>query len=565
MRRTAALLWKEWRDHRALVFLFALLAPFAVWATQAAWIEDPADPMIGSVILPAIAVLFAAVLTAEALCADFASGAADALGRLPVSPRTLFGTKLAFVALVFPALLVWITFGEHLRRIAFGHDVELLWGEVLLSRFIWLIGATATMAVAACASLLRRGFPAVLAGSLMVLGSLVLVSRANDGAGPTWVQAALETWGLGLVLGTASVAFLCTAVGAYSPWTKARDARRIATGALCFCIVGLPAFATGLVRYRSDTSLQPGDPVTVQRSAPSPDGRYVALQVGRSAPWPGATLEAVWLLHVKTHEIRVLPGMQLCMPVWHAMDSTWSRAGELVCIDKGDEPCIAWIEPTTGTVVRTRELVDWPKFLDDVYSPAWCEIETGERAEDGAREYSLHWPKTGQHRTVHSWRRPHPTRRSGEAFYLDDRDLMRCTPEGTVERVLSGGEFRPVVAPDGSLALFRDEDRLWHVVETRTGTDVLDPGDWGLFGWTSRGRSAGVFQNRSKEGEFAIVGELGVRNLVIPGDRLYELNPTPDGGFVAHREWREGDDRDYRIERLDASGRVLEVLYENPR
>src|SRR5262245_9281890 len=107
MTRTSALLWKEWRDHRAALAVFAALVPLVSWPVQK-WIFRFSEPVwTWQFLVPLCVAPCVAVVAADAFAMDLATQRMAGFASLPVPLRRNFSMRTLFLALVSIAIGVW--------------------------------------------------------------------------------------------------------------------------------------------------------------------------------------------------------------------------------------------------------------------------------------------------------------------------------------------------------------------------------------------------------------------------------------------------------------------------
>lgn len=563
----ARLIWKEWRDHRTLIIAWAVLGPVALWLLQVVLL-DTGDPLVGDVILPGMAGLFAAMIAAEVFCSDFSSGTSDFLARLPVEKRTLWLTKVSFVLVCAVLYFAWALGVEAARMTAFDVEANEMWSGMRYRNIVralavpYLVGGVATAAVILFSSLLRRGFAAVLAGLLMIFGFLAVLYRYNPGRGLLW-----DLWGADLVTFTLFCALMLGAYVSYSPWQRSRDLRRAGFAALGFGVIAMPAFAAAAADYHERAGLTPDHAVRIQWFTPSPDGKYLGVQVYRDAPWRTESdarhVRTMWLIDLESKEVRIPEsGAELGMSIFGrgVVNSCWSTNGEILSRVGWSKSSWHWMDPNDATVTRP---FDDEGSRERSIQRRWLSVH-----RDASDSYIL--SRAGDEETIEvkSLKRPRPGFSEGVFLIVDESgDLVRCEWDGS-RRVLrpasEGWDGGRLYASFDRSAVFLRKGSEMHALDSETGETLVGLDSWELQGvlesYPTYGASIAILQIRGMN-RFALLDKGGVRKVSLPGDLIRVLQVLPGGGFIVLR----GDDGIQRLERLDEEGAVIDVYFDDAR
>jgi hypothetical protein len=227
------------------------------------------------------------------------------------------------------------------------------------------------------------------------------------------------------------------------------------------------AFAIAGFGDRATTSLvnghpkgRSGDLSPIYRAAPSPDGRWVAID--RLANAPGDS--RVTLVEVETGE---LARASLC---GECVGIAWSEEGLLRVRSTGDHQGVDWIDPRTGARVRTSPDRDWEAQGFSRHGDGWSKQETV-KTSDGIKQ-RFEWRERGLTASIPlgaqvRWSTtPTPgvvfhSRREGEQAVI-----LRTELDGAAER-----EIARVPTHAGWLA---SPDALRIAVSTPEGVRVVD-------------------------------------------------------------------------------------------
>lgn len=279
MNQLKALIHKEWRDQRALILgafvaccAFLLLARLLSGA-RFDWV------LRSRLVLPACLGLFAVILAIEVVTRDVQSGGESLLLRLPVRRGMVWLAKTLFVTLASVGFFVALAAVEIAVR-ACEHRARFDLDE-LVQPLAWLLIAAAAASCSAAACVLRRSLPAAFVGIAWIASVPLIAWALPDGRARAWLDVLLCSW----TPATLSV-LLCGAflLGSFFAHRVRRSdvlgLRRASAVALGAALVLVPAVASTAPSALKACDIVPfGSRVEIAWVAPSPDGRYLALQV----------------------------------------------------------------------------------------------------------------------------------------------------------------------------------------------------------------------------------------------------------------------------------------------
>lgn len=464
MSKLRILLYKEWRDQRALV-IGALLVCVLLIVSAKLLVGVRFDAEIRTrFVLPACYGVFAVLLATESIAREVHSGVERTLLRLPVSRELVWLAKALFVVLGSALGLLVLGLLEIVLRLAERAPALVVIEPLVLP----VIAAVATASfVAAC--VLRRSLPAAFLGLLLV-GLVPLTAYALPPLRLTeWVDLILCSWtpaGLS-ILGVP--AFLLGSLFAFR--VRRADAlglRRAARACAGAAIVLVPAFA-GTAR----SSAWAFDIVPFSRTAeicstsPSPDGRFLAVQAEQewdpSSEWTPAPRPQHGFSRRMRWEVWIL---DRTTGRWSEIDGrfrmffgpgTWDARGRLLTLStdgafgRGDFS-LEHIDPASGAIANSRVLA-----LDEVLASwYWRDTTRDERV--------LTWKAKGLGVRVPKSALLVPSPQPGIVFHEQDGFLVRheLDPDCTTRLAALGrpNEFRVLApSPDGSLLfLYESQD-----------------------------------------------------------------------------------------------------------
>ena len=83
VKQLRTLIWREWRDARALIAASLLIVPIASWAVHHVFFTYTESTMIAEIIVPALLALFGATLASDLVAGDVAAGRMKTMALLP--------------------------------------------------------------------------------------------------------------------------------------------------------------------------------------------------------------------------------------------------------------------------------------------------------------------------------------------------------------------------------------------------------------------------------------------------------------------------------------------------
>jgi hypothetical protein len=277
-----ALLYKEWRDHRALcigaLVVFVLFAALAKILASGSF--DPAQRT--GYVLPSCLGVFALILAIEVVVRDIHTGAESTLLRLPVSRAMGWSAKALFVTLASVGFLLLLVVSEVALRILERRSA--LEGLVdMVQPTQWCLIAAIAAACASCACVLRRSVVAAFLGV-----ALITACRCSRCVFPKAPRANgfSSSCATGRQPRSRHSRALPSLFGSFLAYRVRRaddfGLRRAAGAAIGAGIVLVPALA-GTAQHSGwafDIELF-SKTAHVMAIAPSPDARFLAVQVSQ--------------------------------------------------------------------------------------------------------------------------------------------------------------------------------------------------------------------------------------------------------------------------------------------
>jgi hypothetical protein len=506
VRGFVTLLRKEWCDLRAATWVFAavvLAGCLAVRWTLSAFSVKSADPNWQrwlDAFVPACVLLYAAMAAADTVGGETASGRIDQSVLLPVRPLTVWTAKAAMLFAAVTVFFAWTLLVQigvlwtidgrpHVERFfefaERGRPVP-----VLVAMFAALTLLVSTLRLRGLGAVIAAaGLAAVLAAGGAKYAALVGLDVAEF-AGRSFVQRLggdLSVLAIGL-----TVALLVASALAYSRGRVHLSIVRPAAlaAAVLVALVAAPAGVYAAVKLRVD----PASPyTTVQWVAPSPDGRHVAVWMGRSVGsghrWRG------FVVDVATGSLRDLPREQIRISPF-GTDATWDADGSLVVQDFTSSGVLRdWLDPDTLAVRRSRtmtfrELADEDRGASEEWrrTHAWMLIGTSTRPETAPETDP---PLVGRIQKsadarvavlVPTWIPPVMTYGTDRVVFAPEPAALavKTVPDGAPHVFLRSTkpfvrEDRGPVSADGTMVLVR-VDGVWRAVSVESGEAVDVPG-----------------------------------------------------------------------------------------
>jgi hypothetical protein len=344
-------LWREFRNHGILLAGAAAAAPPALAALHLLhWDFGSAAPVV-------MLALFAATLASDLIATEIATGRAQALALLPVSPGFIWRAKLLFLGITTAAFSLYLFACDRL--------LDALLGRASADQHIvasTLADAGMALALAWCAggvsfftaSLVPHSFGALFAGVFLASGVLwfdMELLRRLDWHGVTATPALLALWLVfeGALFYAASAVLFC--------WGRMRYGTRlrpIGTGLAAVAFVGVALSGTGASAAVSAAMSIPAEPKEILGMSPSPDGKWIAL-VSDGQAWGRPRSHYAWILDVDTGALRPVRDTH----VWIG-GNCWNPDGTVTALRDtpprvaGEQPkteCLR-IDPATGEILN---------------------------------------------------------------------------------------------------------------------------------------------------------------------------------------------------------------------
>lgn len=472
--------------------LVASLASAVVLGGVFAWFPGPnAVGEATAYAIGSLAALWTLYFAADSFASDGATGRLATLALLPVRARTLWSSRVAFVALA--------SVGQGLFALGFGLGLhaalgsELSWEACvagLRSMLPWLPSLAVIAAAAMVASLVVETALAAMIGSLLALGAIGLAAapavRALALVGVDLAPTIPMACGIQVLL---AVAFL--ALGAHA---FVRGQRRLGSRTVRAWQAIWPVLATltlgGLAsaaEYSRRTAVELENPR--QRflvASASSDGRFAVLQAqfnltGNDDPPPSA-----WLLDLDSGERTLLArGSNVPTDRYTHRMLGWTAELPLRVLDLGllvvsERVEVIEVREERGCWTSTRRTADFAAEIRDTPSrsvPEWATIERIRR-RDGDDVTVVRWGERerrfeGQDAEVWPVRAIFPTPEPGVLLVVREGRLLRMEMQSGEEReLLSGVEGWLDPSPDGSAVLVRTHSNCI-VLDTRSCREIV--------------------------------------------------------------------------------------------
>jgi hypothetical protein len=570
MTRTGALVWKEWRDHRAAAFVFAALVPLVSWPVQR-WVFKFAEPeWTWKWMVPLCVGLAVAVIASDAFAMDLATSRMNSFVALPVTLRRHFGARVTFLAFVAAAMAVWAAAANLAIVECWGQAgaVALHLAKFESAKTGLLMTAAGAAAVLVLSSLGIGGFRAVFGGAtLAAVASFATTYAAGRLVPVSAYEPYVEFRPQVEWMVAAAVLFVAAYVGFVGGRANAASRERgvVLASVVLVAAFGVPAAGATWKAYRG-WLIDPDDPeLYINGANASPDGRYVAIFASK---YGGSGAHRSWIARVDGGPLIDWPRRNEGLGGWTDDGLVWS-----VAYDRPLKPS-SWgrlVRPETGETVSSVSQADLETRLTGGLSsdgPRWAQW-LRRRYEPTNRHdvstWTLRSKDGGPERVVEARSCPTPTRTVGTALI--------ATPANRLALVdLAGGDPR-VVAEDvvsigGASAC--SPDGRYVIVGTSKGDAVIDSADWSVaFGpvkshvsWCGRtGERSVVCVVDAKSYADVRLVDVKTRREIVPELRYYYLDSVcgsvqalPDGRFVAHASWN-------RIVLLDADGKFIRRLF----
>jgi hypothetical protein len=575
-------LWKEWRDHRVTMAVFAAIVPLVSWPVQRYIFKFAEPEWTWRWTLPICVGLVVAVVAADLFAADLATERMTAFVALPVALRRHFTVRTAFLAAVAVLFTAW-TIGTNVAIVS-------AWGKpgaaaALLASADFAIddvvrGAGIVAAVVLLSALGVGGFRAAIGGCVLALIAYAASMFAAEsffpvppGWLPGWYRSNhWELWatvpGAAVMVIAAAVAY-CASRGLFS--LRRRGAIWAAT--ILVLAFGAPAAGAAWKTWRA-WMISPYDPgFSLMTSSVSPDGRFVGV-VGTNGAAGGCRS---WIVPVDGGPILDWPRRRDYVAGWTTDGLAWIGRYDSDPVPDPKKPRDygALVRPETGEVVERltessraggRIVAGWG------IGPQWAQWlrmnwEGAHKGENGApTSHTVRlWVKDGDVERRMDVRSVCATPTVGQ--------VLLVTPDGKLALAdLAGGEPRVVSDDANGLQswLTGSADGRMYTVQTSEGWVVLDGTTWqrvagpftdGTVYWCSasgRPPVVAVWDKKTELFSRLVDVDTGREIPIDPALKIYAgyeaVQPLDDGRFVA----RSGKGS---IVLLDANGKLIRTLF----
>jgi hypothetical protein len=576
MTRTGALLWKEWRDHRVALAVFAAIVPLVSWPVQR-WVFKFMEPeWTWKWVVPLCAGLAVAIVASDLFAMDLATARMSAFVALPVPVRRHFTARTAFLAAVAIAFAAW--------TVVMNAALVGIWGKpgaaaALVGSFDpafqgLAMSAAALAGVLVFSALGVGGFRAVIGGVLLAgIGYAATMFTAE------WLLPRPVVWSPQPArdplqwLVTAGVLLVAAYAGFVGGRAHAAGRRRgaLIAAAIIVAAFGTPSGTLAWKAYRSWVLVASDPDIVLQYgwNPVSPDGRYVAVWANK----PNGGCRS-WVVRVADGALFDWPRRNEGIGGWTTDGLAWVGSMNYRG-PSGDYG--RFVRPETGATVE-RALVDGAAMSRRLASgwgagPRWAqwlryESQPARPASKGVYPTVMWrlWEKDGAgERTIEGRMGLAPTPRVGEALLV--------TPDAKLALVrLAGGE--PTIVWNDATGIgwwtAGSPDGRYFTLSTSKGWIVLDSTKWTCVAGPYEPTSAYWCLGDETSPTLAVAeakSESLTRLLEFPSGR--EIVPDaslgilsgygsvqrlPDGGFIA----RAGTNR---LLRLDADGKFIRRLF----
>ena len=370
MNQTRALLYKEWRDQRALVLGALLLCALVVVTARLIGGTHIDAHFREALLLQGCLAAFAVAVSVETVARDSQSGAGGTLARLPVARLAVWLSKTCFVTLATCACLGALALVEALILLA--EHLPVLPGLLEMYQPTWWLAIAATAAAChASAYVIRRSLPAALLGVALVVCVPFTASWLPIGRATEWIDLVLASWTPGTLSTLLCTGFLLGSLLAHRVrrpnglvW------RRAAQAMLGVGLVVVPAAAHSVREGEWAFDILPfATSAGIHEVSPSPDGKYLAVIASHTwtPRWDWLALTGsqdgqhcrmrteVWILDPATCAVKEIDDRYRATP----MDLPWDREGHLVTISTPGpfghgEYTAERIDPSTATVTSSH-------------------------------------------------------------------------------------------------------------------------------------------------------------------------------------------------------------------
>jgi hypothetical protein len=502
VKQLRALLYKEWRDQRALL-AGGLVACVLVVALAQVLGDRTFGPLLRvRYVLPGLLTAFTLVLATESIVRDIHTGVEGTLLRLPVPRALAWSAKFLSVALASIGLFVILTLVEMLLRLSKHHSaIDGLFA--MLEPTWWWLNAAVAAACCASACVVRRSLPAAFLGLALVSGIPLIGMALPEGHAREWLDVLLNSWTPAALSALACGAFLLGSFLAYRVRRfDAYGVRRASSVAAGAGIVLLPILAGTAHAQSWAFDIVPfSKTAEIQWISPSPDGRFLAVQamqhwyardnwIGLSDRETGSRQRSryeVWILDRTTGRWNEIDDRYRDVA---ANDLEWNQEGQLLTSSSpgcfGDGGGIyERINPLTGSIVSFHSDSE-PEVLGRWYEQRSLGSDTVLRWKANGRELRL--PDSALMR---------PSTQPGVVFHELSGCLVRheLEPDSTTKVAtlkVARNSFLQV-SPDGHHLLLVNGDSR-QVLDASNGRLVHEFGEHtGLIEWSKVPGRVGIF------------------------------------------------------------------------
>lgn len=559
MRQLAALLDRDWRDHRAIVAVMAasilgLSMLFRSMAPDAGYWHSAALAAV-----PAIWAIFVVGLACDVVGCEFTPRRIETLALLPASLLKLWTSKAAFLALMLVAFLVWTLGCQFATVLAFDDatpDFE---------RFLREVPAMASLAMPMTvialfvATLVERTLPAlfltmIVAVSVFGGAEWFLAWFAADKSHEVWVVVTTSQVIAVVFAFTAARTFVAGRIHTTVLWRKWAVATST-LGALLIVLVGVSGW-----RIWSWKQLSPGDDdAVVETISASPDGRWLAVHAMRYADGDFRT-GRVWTISIDGSGTVVEANGSNWITGWDA-DGSLKTTGQ-----DGKRALRQTVDPATGAV---RSAVAYDPFAenhfhDGTYYPYWA----------GPNPMPLVQQSGKFARTV-TWKARDITRRietigvlaicrlPGIVWYSPDgRRVVRLDFATGEERALyeSPTPITRCYASTNGARLMLHSDRRTRLLDAATGALLAGPWESFQVFWANGSSDDGRFVRVTLDGHDTVIDSQTGRTV-----ELAKTERLGRFGYVHTKALADGRlvllDKNGRIDLYDAAGSFVRHLY----
>lgn len=572
MTRTAALVGKEWRDHRAAIAVFGAIVPLVSWCIQR-WVFKFAEPAwTWEFMVPLCVGLAVAVVASDLFAMDLATSRMDGFAALPVRPRRHFGVRLAFLAGVAALLAAWTVVANAAIVGVWGKPgaVAALFGSFDPAIDGLAMCFAATSGVLVFSALGVGGFRGVLGGGLLALGAYAACVYALGVFVPQPAYWNPQPWRTPLTWSLAGALLLAAGWSGFCATRALASFRRrglLVAAAILVGVLGAPAGAAAWKQYRQWV-VSPYDPEILVQQGPSvsPDGRYVAVWAHR--PTGGA----------RSFVVRTADGALFDWPSRNEVVAGWTHDG-LAWAGRMDHRPDAkdygrFARPETGETVEKVTSLDDRLAEGLGPTPRWArwlrwnhEGIVSKNGEPVLTKWKLWSKESAKERIVVARSMPGPMPTEGEIVYVDAADrLVVANLDGGNPRVAFDAPGKKGIhgwtagSPDGKYVLIYVDD----------APVVLDIATWRVIAGPWPGCEAWWCRGANEVAHLALTNrktQMLDRLVQVPGGREVAPDPAlgvlggywsvaalPSGGFVA----RSGTNK---VLLLDAEGKLMRRLF----